>query len=121
MSGTYMNEKYPLFNNNAADGNLNLQLYLTSRERSPGAFLAVNRPWAVFEFYLRDDNAVDDKGNSYIPLYFTDETDRYVYYTAVEFNRELPDPSSWYSLKNWPNLMISGRNIIERRGSVAEP
>jgi hypothetical protein len=83
--------------------------------------LAINRPWAVFEFYLRDDNAVDDKGNSYIPLYFTDEADRYVYYTTLEFNREIPDPSSWYSLKNWPNLMISGRNIIERRGSGAEP
>jgi hypothetical protein len=124
MNSTYMNEKLALFNNNAADGNLNLQFYLTSRDRSPGALLAFNRPWAVFEFYLQGDYAVDDEGNRYIPLYFNDDADRYVYYTVLEFNRELPEPSSWYSLKNWPDLMISGRTITERlRGftSRAEP
>jgi hypothetical protein len=124
MNSTYTNEKMPLFRNNAADGNLNLQFYLTSRDRSPGALLTFNRPWAVFEFYLRDDHVADDEGNSYIPLNFTDEATQYVYYTILEFNRELPKPSSWYTLKNWPDLMISGRTVTERRGdftSRAEP
>jgi hypothetical protein len=121
MSGSYVNEKQTLFQGNAADANLNLRFYRTSRDRNPAAALPFNRPLAIFDLYLKGDYAADDKGNMYIPLYFEDEADRYVYYLSLEFSREIPDASSWYSLAGqrasgkWPDLTSSEGFITERR------
>jgi len=124
MSSTYMNEKLSLLQGNADMGNLTLQFFRTSQERIPGASIVFSRPWAIFEIYIRGDYVADDQGNAYIPLYFEDQAGRYVYYVAVEFNREIPGPSSWYSSRNWPDLTISGGVVTERRGGFtngAEP
>jgi hypothetical protein len=115
MNSTYMNEKLVLLQGNADSGNLSLKFYLTSRDHNPGPALAFDRPWAIFDLYLKGDFTADAQGNIYIPLYFEDGTDRYVYYTVLEFNREIPGASSWYSSRNWPDMIGSGGTVTERR------
>jgi hypothetical protein len=115
MNSTYMNEKLAILQGGADNRDLSLKFYLTSRDRNPSATLAFDRPWAIFELYLKGDFTSDAQGNIYIPLYFQEGTDRYVYYTVLEFNREIPGASSWYSLRNWPDLIGSGGVVTERR------
>jgi hypothetical protein len=115
MSSTYMNEKLNILEGNPPDGDLILRFYKTSRDRTPGAIAAVNRPWAIFDLYLQRDAAGDSQGGRYIPVYLEDEAGQYVYYLAVEFEPELPAPASWYWSANWPDLMISQGMITERR------
>ena len=91
-----------------------MRFYRTSTDRVPGATLVINRPWSIFDIYLRGDSIADAQGNIYIPLYLEDATDRYVYYVSVEFNREIPASPSWYYLRNWPDLIISGGAMIDR-------
>ena len=115
MSSTYMNEKLNILAGNPPDGALTLRFYKTSRDRTPGAAAAINRPWAIFDLYLQRDAAADSQGGRYIPVYLEDEAGQYVYYVMVEFEPELPAPASWYWSANWPDLMISRGMITERR------
>ncbi|MDR0496075.1 MAG: hypothetical protein LBH42_00515, partial [Treponema sp.] len=118
---TFMNEKLALLQGDT--GPFSLSFFRTSQDRNPGAAVDNNRPWAVFELYLKE-TVTDDQGNSYIPLFFEDQADRYTYYTTLEFNREIPERLSWYSSRNWPDLAISGGTISERRRGLldgAEP
>ena len=121
MSSTYTMEKLPLAQGDAYNEGLTIQFYLTSADRIPGATLAINRPWSIFELYLSGNFIADDQGNIYIPLFFEDALDRYVYYVSIEFNREIPPSSSWYFLRNWPDLIISGGTVTSRtRGGGSE-
>ncbi|MDR2500788.1 MAG: hypothetical protein LBD37_06900 [Treponema sp.] len=115
MSSTYMNEKTALLRGNPNAGNLVFKFYKTSRDALPGAVVSINNPWAAFTLYLQKDRATDDKGGVYIPLYLEDEAGKYVYHIQLEFNGELPGPASWYAPGNWPDIMISGGMIQERR------
>jgi len=114
MSSTYMTEKLSLLQGNADIGGLTLQFFRTSQDRNPGASLVFSRPWAIFEIFLSGNYAADDEGNIYIPLYFEDNADRYVYYVGIDFNREIPPARLWYSSRNWPDLTVSGGVITER-------
>jgi hypothetical protein len=114
-SSTYTNEKLTLLQGNPEDRGLAFRFYKTSRDSTPGSVITVNNQWAIFDLYLRRDRTADEAGNSYIPLYLEDESGQYVYYVEVEFNTEIPGPSAWYTSGNWPELMIAGSMIMERR------
>jgi hypothetical protein len=115
LSSTYMNEKLSLLQGNPEDGGLTFKFYKTSRDAAPAAVVAFNNPWSIFDVYLRPEWAADDKGNTYIPLFFEDGAGKYVYYVEIEFSQDMPPPSSWYTPGNWPDIMISGDMITERR------
>jgi hypothetical protein len=113
MSSTYTNEKLALLQGNPEDGELTFRFYKTSRDSTPSSVVSVNNRWAIFDLYLRRDRTADDMGNSYIPVYFEDESGKYIYYIEIEFNTEIPGPLSWYSSRDWPEIMIADNMIKE--------
>jgi hypothetical protein len=115
ISSTYMNEKLNLLQGNPEDSGLSFKFYKTSRDAAPAAVVAFNKPWSIFELYLQPGRTADDQGTIYIPLFFEDEAGRYVYYVELAFSQDMPPPSSWYPPGNWPDMMISGGMIMERR------
>ncbi|MFP3040553.1 hypothetical protein LQZ19_01915 [Treponema primitia] len=114
-SSTYMNEKLILLQGNVDNGGISFKFYKTSRDREPGALIAYNNPWSIFELYLTEDYAMDDKGNNYIPIYLEDEAGKYIYYVELEFNVEIPASSVWYSSRTWPEITITDGMIVEKR------
>jgi hypothetical protein len=114
-NSTYMNEKLALLQGNPEDKSLTFKFYKASRDSIPGAELTINNRWSVFDLYLRRDRIADDMGNSYIPLFLQDEAGQYVYYLQVEFNTEIPGPSSWYSSRDWPDIIIADGMITEKK------
>jgi hypothetical protein len=114
-NSTYMNERLNLLQGYPDDEAITLRFYKTSRDSTPGAVVTINSPWSIFELYLRRDRIADDMGNSYIPIYLEDEAGQYVYYLDVEFNVDIPKPSSWYIVRDWPDIMIEDGMITGKR------
>ncbi|MDR2663464.1 MAG: hypothetical protein LBC31_10760 [Treponema sp.] len=111
---TYTNEKISLAGGGCTDRNISFRFYRSSSDKDPAAVITLDRPWAIFDIYLRKDAVSDDKG-TYFPVLLQDLQGQYVYFTEIDFSADIPKPGRWYTAAAWPNLrIIDGMVTVSR-------
>jgi hypothetical protein len=103
---TYMNEETTLATGSPADKGINLKFYRSSADKSPQATVNVDDSWSIFDFYF-NANVITSNGESFVPVFISDELGQYAYFMEIEFSPALPSPEKWYSSSTWPNFTLA--------------
>ncbi|MDR2659267.1 MAG: hypothetical protein LBC27_04680 [Spirochaetaceae bacterium] len=110
LFNTYTDEEITLASGIAPDKGINLKFYMSSADKRPQAVVNVDTPWSIFDFYLNEDVTTTDAG-SFFPVFISDDLGQYVYFMAIKFSNNIPQPDNWYSSSTWPNLKVVDRMV----------
>ncbi|MDR2630373.1 MAG: hypothetical protein LBC60_05575 [Spirochaetaceae bacterium] len=114
---TYMNQKINLASGYPEEGTITLRFFKTSEDRTPQVTVTIDHKWAIFNLYFQQDTVqgTDTEGSLYTPLYLSADGNQYVYFVELSFNREIPSPGEWNTLRTSPDLVIQDGSIAGSR------
>ncbi|MDR3162165.1 MAG: hypothetical protein LBU28_11215 [Spirochaetaceae bacterium] len=114
---TYMNQKLALVSGYPEEGNIRLRFFRTSEDRTPQATVTLDNRWAIFNLYFNQDavKGADAEGTLYTPVYVSADGVQYVYFVELSFNREIPQPKEWNTLRTSPDLAVQNGFIVGNR------
>jgi hypothetical protein len=113
---TYMNQKLNLAAGNPDEGNISLRFFRTSEDKTPQATVTLGNKWAIFNLYFHRDTVQGaDAGVLYTPVYVPADGVQYVYFVELSFNREIPQPKDWSTLRTVPDLVIQDGALVGNR------
>jgi hypothetical protein len=115
---TYMAQDLALAEGKPLDSGLIVRLFKTSEDRESSAQVNFGNIWAIFDLYLSKDavnvNTADGVPHRYIPIHFSDNAGRYIYFVELKFNNAIPNAESWATLATWPDIVINNGMITTR-------
>jgi hypothetical protein len=114
---TYMNQKLALASGYPDEGTISLRFFRTSEDKAPQATVTVDNKWAIFNLYFHEDTVqgADAEGPLYTPVYVSADGVQYVYFVELSFNREIPGPKDWNTLRTSPDLVVQDGFIVGNR------
>lgn len=100
-----------------SDADLEFRFFAFSGDTDPAAVLRFRDAWAVLRIYLMRGGYYDpEKKVLYAPLIIRDRYDASsVLWVALQFNKQLPQPSDWPSTQNWPDFSAVQKNARSLR------
>lgn len=102
-----------------ADADLELRFFAFSEDTKPAAVYRLCGMWSVLRIYLMKEGYYDPKKKIlYAPLIIRDKYDASsVLWVALQFNKQLPQPSDWPSTWNWPDFSGIQESVRKRRNA----
>ena len=100
-----------------ADRDLELHFFEFSENTDPAAELRYRGMWAILCIYLMQGGYYDpEKKILYAPLIVRDKYDASsVLWVALQFNKQIPQPSDWPSTLNWPEFSTIQKTVRHQR------